>query len=538
MSCRYLKTKISLAIFIACFSHNLIAAPLTVEQRLALLEKKLSENEQELQQTRKELQQYKQLDSRWQPTAANSVAQPVTRDDKVIVQQSSGANTSAGTPGVEKSSAVTLADISKYVKEDIGFSYNGYFRSGWATTPRGGPQSWATGSLGRFGNEHSGWFDLTLNQKVYDQNGKTAKAVVTLDGNVGQRYNDGWFNEGGDDLLKFSDMFLTTTGFVPGVPEATLWVGRHALQQYELQMLDWKAHKESTASGVGLENLPLGPGKLNISLNRQDLRDCARRPADGSANCSVNDEVNTNSIDFHYLDIPLWDKATLEIAGRYNKANKTKSNKSNENDRDFFNVKDAWLGTLIVHQKFDNGGFNDFAFQMASNSTATAFMNMSDASSEFGRGKYYYGDHNNGTAFRLISQGETYLRPDVVMANTFVYSQGRDLYDYNTLAHTDFHSVRAVVRPAYIWNQYNQTGVELAYFNQTNKANNVNYHESGYKTTLFHTYKVGTSLFNSRPEIRFYGTYMKALDNQIDGWKFNDEKNDQLSLGVQAEVWW
>ncbi|KAA0648090.1 maltoporin, partial [Escherichia coli] len=42
---------------------------------------------------------------------------------------------------------------------------------------------------------------------------------------------------------------------------------------------------------------------------------------------------------------------------------------------------------------------------------------------------------------------------------------------------------RAVVRPAYIWDQYNQTGVELGYFTQQNKdANSNKFNESGYKT--------------------------------------------------------
>lgn len=127
-----------------------------------------------------------------------------------------------------------------------------------------------------------------VGQRVYNKGGKTAKAVVTMDGNVGQRNNDSWFNDGGDDLLKFSDMYLTTTGFIPGVPEANLSIGRHALQQYELQMLDWKAHKENSASGVGVENLPVGTGKLDIALNRQDLRNCVR-----SANCNLTDDVNT-----------------------------------------------------------------------------------------------------------------------------------------------------------------------------------------------------------------------------------------------------
>ncbi|HBY9727829.1 TPA: carbohydrate porin, partial [Klebsiella pneumoniae subsp. ozaenae] len=81
----------------------------------------------------------------------------------------------------------------------------------------------------------------------------------------------------------------------------------------------------------------------------------------------------------------------------------------------------------------------------------------------------YYGDHTNGTAVRLTSQGETYLRDDVIMANAIVYSFGNDVYSYETGAHSDFESIRTVLRPAYIWDKYNQTGVELGYFKQQNK---------------------------------------------------------------------
>ncbi|WP_071829977.1 phosphate ABC transporter substrate-binding protein PstS [Escherichia coli] len=99
--------------------------------------------------------------------------------------------------------------------------------------------------------------------------------------------------------------------------------------------------------------------------------------------------------------------------------------------------------------------------------------------------------------------------------------------------------VRAVVRPAYIWDQYNQTGVELGYFTQQNKdANSNKFNESGYKTTLFHTFKVNTSMLTSRPEIRFYATYIKALENELDGFTFEDNKDDQFAVGAQAEIWW
>ncbi|MFP1915122.1 carbohydrate porin [Lonsdalea quercina] len=523
---------ITLALLYAGVPYHALAAKLTVEERLELLEK-------ELNATRKELQEYKIAASQAQQNTA-----PKQRDVNVMVVNDSAQSTAKATPtssstavngGVNASTSnatvsstpMTLGDISNYVKNDIGFTYSGYFRSGWATSSRGVPKSYAIGSLGRFGNEHSGWFDLILNQRVYDQDGKTAHAVVWLDGNVGQSYSNGVFDSSSDNLLQFSDMYVTTTGFIPFLPEATFWVGKHYLKNYEIQMLDWKAHKADSAGAVGLENIDVGVGKLDMALLRQDLD-----LYDKSYTSTT--QVNTNAIDIRYREIPLWNKATLEIDGKYNTANESDSQHSSN----YFELKDAWLATGLFRQNFDNGGFNEFALQYASNSIASGFMRISDANPDYGDGKYYYGEHTGGTAFRLISQGETYLHPDVIMANALVYGRGNDLYSYETGAHTDFETFRAVVRPAYIWDQYNQTGVELAYFNQTNKAGGVNYRESGYKTTLFHTLKVSTSMLTSRPEIRFYASYLKSLENGISQFSFEDDKDDQFSLGVQAEVWW
>ena len=47
-------------------------------------------------------------------------------------------------------SSMTLKDFSKFVKDEIGFSYNGYYRSGWGTASHGSPKSmgdWFSGPL-------------------------------------------------------------------------------------------------------------------------------------------------------------------------------------------------------------------------------------------------------------------------------------------------------------------------------------------------------------------------------------------------------
>ncbi|WP_186803173.1 carbohydrate porin, partial [Escherichia coli] len=108
-------------------------------------------------------------------------------------------------------------------------------------------------------------------------------------------------------------------------------------------------------------------------------------------------------------------------------------------------------------------------------------------SNTMAHGRYYYGDHTNGIAWRLISQGEMYLTDNIIMANALVYSHGEDVYSYESGAHSDFDSIRTVIRPAWIWNTWNQTGLELGWFKQQNKTQQgVTLNESAYKTTLWH----------------------------------------------------
>ena len=534
---------LSLSVLAALSPLNVMAAKLTVEQRLELLEAELSSYKNkvaELQQNIKDNEKRNQTATNIAPQSpvadnienensekTNAVAKPEVK----ATQQVAVINTEGNKPKVE---SVTMKDISKFVKEDIGFSYEGYFRSGWGTSNHGSTQTYAAGSLGRFGNEMSGWFDLTMNQRVYNQDGKTANAIVTYDGNVGEQYNDAWFGDdkGNENILQFSDIFLTTKGFLPFAREADFWVGKHKLPEYEIQMLDWKSLTTDVAAAVGIQNWDLGVGQLDASLSRNDV-DVYSRDFNNTT------QMNTNSVDLRYRNIPLWQDGSLSLMGKYAFANKTDEQKKNESNNSYFELKDTWMATGIVRQELDRDGFNEFTLQVANNSYASSFSNFSGASNSMAQGRYYYGDHSNGIAWRLISQGEMYLADRIIMANALVWSHGEDVYSYESGAHSDFNSFRAVIRPAWIWDTWNQTGVELAWFAQKNTTQQgQDLKESAYKTTLYHALKVGPSLLGSRPEIRFYGTYINILDNELSQFKFNDDSKNEFMAGVQAEVWW
>lgn len=433
----------------------------------------------------------------------------------------------------------TLTEFKDYLKDEIGFSYNGYFRGGWSTSTNGRPKNYAEGALGRFGNEYGGWYDMQFSQKVYDQNGRRVDAIIMIDGNVATDKAAGLFNTQDDNIMQFSDIYLSTKGFVPGFPEAKLWVGKHSLPYNEIQMLDWKTQKAPAGGGVGIENLKVGIGSLDLALVRADVNiKTVERSIDSNGTViekTKKNDIDLNEIEARYHHIPLWENANLGVNVRYSAPNKSDL-------QDQFSVKNAWLGSLILRQNEFFGGFHQLTLQTATNSVAAQFANINTNNPEFAANSDndYIGKHS-GKAYRLVSEGEAYLADKVIMAHAVALTTGKDVHSYDLqLDNIDFTSFKSAFRPAYIWDTYNQSGVEIGYFKQKNKIHGSSYVEEGYKTTLYHSFKVGESILTSRPDIRFYLTYIKSKQNEISN---KNEKNDfngkdhQISFGVQTEVW-
>lgn len=435
-------------------------------------------------------------------------------------------------------------DIPQFTSFSSGTEYNGYFRGQWAAGSNGTPDQYAIGSVGRLGNEYDypGWFDFYVTQEIYNENDKVIKGIVVLDGNVGNENSSEAF--GGDDVydyVQFSDLYVTAKGFIPSLPESTLWAGRHSQPVYEVQMLDWKNYKGLGAAGVGLNDIEAGAGTLDISLLREDFEasntdtyeyivtdtDGFQHTLTGSATSSQT--VNTNAVDIRYKGIALSEKSKLDLVVKYQLPNHT----AEAEDILGYEVSDAVSAAALLNQDLDNGGFNQYTLHFATNSIASTFASIDGPNPD-----YALTDSDGATAVRLISQGETYMfDKNVIMSNAIVLSHGDGVYT-DSQSDVDFDSLRVVLRPAYIWDQYNQTGMEFGWFTQTNKVDDVDYDESGYKLTAFHTFKVATSMLRSRPEIRFFATYMEADKNEISDFSFSDGSKNQISAGVQAEVWW
>jgi carbohydrate-specific outer membrane porin len=460
-----------------------------------------------------------------QTVSASFPAKSNVDNQIVLVNSSTSNNNATSSDSNPVKTSFTLTEFKDFIKDEIGFSFNGYFRGGWSTSKNGKPKNYAEGALGRFGNEYGGWYDLIFKQKVFDEDGRRVDAIVMIDGNVATNKAVGQFNTQDDNIMQFSDIYLETKGFVPYFPEAKLWVGKHVLPYNEIQMLDWKTQKTPAGGGIGIENLKIGVGKLDVALVRADVN------LKKQENDVKKEDVDLNEIDVRYRDIPLWKNATLGINARYSAPNKSKL-------QDSISVKNAWLGSFVLRQNDFFGGFNQVTLQTATNSVAAQFANINTNNPEFASNSDndYIGTHS-GKAYRLVSEGEAYLSDNVIVAHALALTTGNDVYSYDlNKPHVDFKSFKSAVRPAYIWDKYNQSGIELGYFKQKNKSNSKTFVEEGYKTTLYHSFKVGKSILSSRPDIRFYLSYIESLNNDISKFEFNG-KDHQLSFGVQTEVW-
>lgn len=543
-----------------------------MEARISLLEQKLLELTQESVDLKKQIiesnkqlallnqnlqQQTQQQNVKTNPSPAKTKpkVQQATKEDpkqQVATVQNTQKNPNINTTTINSNQIVlvndsldgevkdtagvkntyTLTEFKDYIKDEIGFSFNGYFRGGWSTSSNGKPKNYAEGALGRFGNEYGGWYDLIFKQKVYDKDGHRVDAIIMVDGNVATDKAAGLFNTQDDNIMQFSDIYLSTIGFVPGFPEAKFWVGKHSLFYNEIQMLDWKTQKAPAGGGIGIENLEMGVGKVDLAVVRADVNVPLKKQNNVPVEERKKTDVDLNEFEARYYDIPLWKDATLGANIRFSAPNKSKL----QND---ITVKNAWLGSLVLTQNEFFGGFNQFTLQAATNSVAAQFANINTNNPEFAANSDndYYGEHD-GKAYRFVSQGEAYLSDKIIMAHALALTTGQDVYSYDLdMPHIDFNSIKSAFRPAYIWDTYNQSGFEVGYFRQKNKVNGKTYREEGYKATLYHSFKVEESLLTSRPDIRFYLSYIKSRKNDISKFDFNG-KDHQISFGVQTEVWY
>ena len=411
-------------------------------------------------------------------------------------------------------------------------NFNGYMRSGVMHGNSAFGSKTDTVKLGRLGNENDTFMEFGLGADVAKVDDVTYSVYGMIahggdgnetDWNTNLSCRQAW--AGAKNLLGQGDDFL--------------WIGKRYYKREDIHILD-EYYYNVSGTGVGLENVVLGPGKISLAWTRNDkdakkdkvniysmkseykykgLKDDGNKPA----------KVKVNTYDVRY-EFPVWDGASLQLGATYLEAEKNK----NGSYRTYTIEKENSIGDGLNLSAELNigllGGFNKTVVQSFSGSSA--------ADVHYGTGSLVYYDEGQG--WRLINWGDVHFTKEFGMFHVVQYAHSSGFKSYDSE-----RSVNLVVRPYYQLTKMTKLLAEVGWFADKKTANTddkgvqsyVSKHGSKY--TLAYAISPDASNFWSRPEFRFYVSHVSVSDNMSIGptneWVRQTSDN---MFGAQVEAWW
>ena len=411
-------------------------------------------------------------------------------------------------------------------------NFNGYMRSGVMHGNSAFGSKTDTVKLGRLGSENDTFMEFGLGADVAKVDDVTYSVYGMIahggdgnetDWNTNLSCRQAW--AGAKNLLGQGDDFL--------------WIGKRYYKREDIHILD-EYYYNVSGTGVGLENVVLGPGKISLAWTRNDkdakkdkvniysmkseykykgLKDDGNKPA----------KVKVNTYDVRY-EFPVWDGASLQLGSTYLEAEKDK----NGSYRTYTIEKENSIGDGLNLSAELNigllGGFNKTVVQSFSGSSA--------ADVHYGTGSSVYYDEGQG--WRLINWGDVHFTKEFGMFHVVQYAHSSGFKSYDSE-----RSVNLVVRPYYQLTKMTKLLAEVGWFADKKTANTddkgvqsyVSKHGSKY--TLAYAISPDASNFWSRPEFRFYVSHVSVSDNMNIGptneWVRQTSDN---MFGAQVEAWW
>ena len=410
-------------------------------------------------------------------------------------------------------------------------NFNGYMRSGVMHGNSAFGSKTDTVKLGRLGNENDTFMEFGLGADVAKVDDVTYSVYGMIahggdgnetDWNTNLSCRQAW--AGAKNLLGQGDDFL--------------WIGKRYYKREDIQILD-EYYYNVSGTGVGLENVVLGPGKISLAWTRND-KDAKKDDVNiysmkseykykGLKDNNKPAKVKVNTYDVRY-EFPVWDGASLQLGSTYLEAEKDK----NGSYRTYTIEKENSIGDGLNLSAELNigllGGFNKTVVQSFSGSSA--------ADVHYGTGSSVYYDEGQG--WRLINWGDVHFTKEFGMFHVVQYAHSSGFKSYDSE-----RSVNLVVRPYYQLTKMTKLLAEVGWFADKKTANTddkgvqsyVSKHGSKY--TLAYAISPDASNFWSRPEFRFYVSHVSVSDNMNIGptneWVRQTSDN---MFGAQVEAWW
>ena len=406
---------------------------------------------------------------------------------------------------VFKMATITSLVLSANAMAGSDISYFGYIRGGVGLSQNNGQNiQYNKNQLGRLGNESDTYGEWGIKNEVYRKDGISFDVESMI-----AAYSDGstgWETTENDDLkVVLPQINVQASGF-NFAPEATMWAGKRYYQRHNVDLADFY-YWNISGSGAGIEGIDFENGKLSVAWIRTDSDTVIDQGNNSNA-------VNVNSLDIRFADITLWDKASLEIGGNYAFTNESRDSNLDIND-----------GILLNFEFTQNigSGSNKTVFQYG---TEGYGKNIA----QYGDGSSFGADAKDGaSAYRIINWGVIEAGANWEVGHQLVWSSS--INDISMGQSSKATYLSTVIRPVYKWDENLKTLFELGYFEKTDTDGEK---DSGSKFTIAQAWTAGAGYW-ARPEIRIYGTYLKDFK---DANAFGNGNDNEINLGVQAEVWW
>ena len=414
--------------------------------------------------------------------------------------------------------AVVAASVSAPAVADYtpNAYFNGYMRAAAAFDKDGKFNALQTNKLGRLGNESTlyGEFGLGADIAKVDDTVWTVNSMLAVSSSspnswVGLGDGDKNGNKDGDIALR--QFNVEVKGLFESDKDAKIWVGKKYVQREDIHITD-DYYYDISGNGAGIENVSLGAGKFSTAY--------------------VQNANNMHNFDVRY-SFPLWDGANFQIGNVY-----SQEKKQNAADQQL----NGNMLTLEFSQGF-NGGWNKTVFQWKTGGQAGQ-----------GSGTAWGGEDGNG--YKLYNFGETTIVGDLHMFHVVSYEYTKydkpwhqDPAEYDPNKKTKEWQV--VIRPWYKLTKMTRIYAELGAWGKTTSQNCPldgsgleHQNEKAQKITLAYAITPDASSMWSRPEIRFFGTWLHG-DTRNNGEKYHNAVVNSyrggsvdLQFGVQAEAWW
>lgn len=168
---------------------------------------------------------------------------------------------------------LSLATQEKPKNQDDELQFHGYLRTGAeGNMKHGNKNSYSKNKelLGRWGNEYDTNFNINFSKKFTQSNGAWTKLVVQL-----ENWSDNYDNSVGDYKIDLTQLYIEMGNvpmFTGAFKDAVIVAGKKKWDDQQVEVLDYY-YQEVAGTGLGIENIKLWNGSLNLAYISNDFKD-------------------------------------------------------------------------------------------------------------------------------------------------------------------------------------------------------------------------------------------------------------------------